>query len=205
MSDSAASVAQTEQLAPWRSALSRALHRNRSKPYSRYFQLATVHPDGRPANRTVVFRGFLLDTNALMFVSDSRSQKVQDVETRPLAEACWYFTETREQFRLAGYLLLVDADHPRSDLRRERQQVWENLSQKSRLQFYWPHPGQRRTDGAERFQVPEPDPHVPPEVFCLGVMTPDSVDHLELKGNPQNRTHYNQIRDNEWNQIELNP
>lgn len=28
-------------------------------PYAKYFQIATVKPNGRPANRTVVFRGFL--------------------------------------------------------------------------------------------------------------------------------------------------
>ncbi|MEO1006929.1 MAG: pyridoxamine 5'-phosphate oxidase, partial [Cyanobacteria bacterium J06638_38] len=44
-------------LAPWRSLLSGAIHRNRSQPHSRYFQLATVTPEGYPANRTVVFRG----------------------------------------------------------------------------------------------------------------------------------------------------
>jgi len=27
-------------------------------PYAKYFQLATVKPDGKPANRTVVYRGF---------------------------------------------------------------------------------------------------------------------------------------------------
>jgi hypothetical protein len=28
-------------------------------PYAKYFQIATVKPNGRPANRTVVFRGFV--------------------------------------------------------------------------------------------------------------------------------------------------
>lgn len=205
MSDSAASVAQNARLAPWRSPLSRALHRNRSKPYSRYFQLATVHPDGYPANRTVVFRGFLPAANALMFVSDSRSQKVADVECHPLAAACWYFTETREQFRLSGHLALVNADHANADLKSRRQQVWENLSDKSRLQFYWPHPGQKRTAAAERFAEPEPNPQVPPDSFCLGLLTPQAVDHLELKGAPQTRTHYSRIDADQWHQVELNP
>ena len=42
----------------WRLSLTSALHRNRHLVYSRYFQLATVGLEGRPANRTVVFRGF---------------------------------------------------------------------------------------------------------------------------------------------------
>jgi pyridoxamine 5'-phosphate oxidase len=45
-------------LAPWRSAIAHALHRNRSLVYARYLQLATVKANSHPANRTVVFRGF---------------------------------------------------------------------------------------------------------------------------------------------------
>ncbi len=48
-------------LAPWRSLITRALHHNRSLAYSRYVQLATIKENGFPANRTVVFRGFLED------------------------------------------------------------------------------------------------------------------------------------------------
>jgi PPOX class probable FMN-dependent enzyme len=205
MSDSVASVAQSAQLAPWRSVLSRALHRNRSKPYSRYFQLATIHLNHRPANRTVVFRGFLPDTNALMFITDSRSQKVEDVAAYPVAEACWYFTETREQFRLAGNLLLVDAHQPDSALRQARQQVWEKLSDKSRLQFYWPDPGQPRTADADRFTSPTPDDSHPPDVFYLGVLSPERVDHLELRGDPQNRNRYIKQKADDWHHIDVNP
>ncbi len=205
MSDSAASVAKTEQLAPWRPALSRALHRNRSKPHSRYFQLATVHPDGSPGNRTVVFRGFFPHSNGLMFVSDGRSQKVEDGATHPRAEVCWYFTETREQFRLAGKMVLVDGNPADQTLLKGRQQVWEDLSDKARLQFYWPHPGQQRTAHRARFEAPTPDPHHPPEVFCMGVIVPTSVDHLELRGEPQTRTRYSHQGNDDWHQVELNP
>lgn len=40
----------------WKNLLEKALKRNRSAQNSRYFQLATVRSDGRPACRTVVFR-----------------------------------------------------------------------------------------------------------------------------------------------------
>jgi hypothetical protein len=40
----------------WRVMLQRSLKKNKSLASSRYVQLATVRPDGRPANRTVVFR-----------------------------------------------------------------------------------------------------------------------------------------------------
>ena len=75
-------------LAPWRSLLSRALHQNRSLPYARYFQLATVRANGHPANRTVVFRGFLDDTNQLKIITDSRSQKIEQIAQQSWGEAC---------------------------------------------------------------------------------------------------------------------
>ncbi|MFM7406931.1 MAG: pyridoxamine 5'-phosphate oxidase family protein, partial [Cuspidothrix sp.] len=86
-------------LAPWRSLISHALHRNRSLVYSRYVQLATVGENGLPANRTIVFRGFLEDTNQLKFITDIRSQKAEQISKQPAAEICWYFPNTREQFR----------------------------------------------------------------------------------------------------------
>ena len=43
---------------PWHAAIARALERGSSTPSSRYLQIATVRPDGRPAVRSVVFRGW---------------------------------------------------------------------------------------------------------------------------------------------------
>ena len=86
----------------WRPSLVLALYRNRHAPYSRFVQLATVRADGRPANRTVVFRGFLDETPQLTFVTDSRSPKVAELSHSPWAEVCWYFPVTHEQFRIGG-------------------------------------------------------------------------------------------------------
>jgi PPOX class probable FMN-dependent enzyme len=103
-------------LAPWRSPLSRALHRNRSLAYVRYFQLATVRADGSPANRTVVFRGFLDDANQLKMVTDARNEKAEQIDQNDWGEACWYFPTTREQFRLLGQLILVRDSHTDAQL-----------------------------------------------------------------------------------------
>ena len=43
----------------WQPSLVLALYQNRNAPTSRYVQLATACTDGRPSNRTVVFRGFI--------------------------------------------------------------------------------------------------------------------------------------------------
>lgn len=192
-------------LAPWRSHLSAALHRNRSEPHSRYLQLATVRSDGHPANRTVVFRGFLDDTNHLKFVTDARSQKVEEIERQSWGEACWYFTKTREQFRIAGTLTLVRENHPDlNQLQKARQTTWQELSDNARVQFAWPYPGKARAD-AVAFAPPLPDPVEPLPNFCLLLLEPVQVDHLELRGDPQNRCLYYLDSEQTWSAQVVNP
>ena len=58
--------------APWRSALLKSLDLNKELKYSTFFQLATVRPNGKPANRTMVYRGFVGDSTKLTFTTDSR-------------------------------------------------------------------------------------------------------------------------------------
>ncbi len=191
-------------LAPWRSPLSRALHRNRSLPYARYFQLATIRPNGRPANRTVVFRGFFADTNQIIVVTDDRSEKPEQIEHSPDAEACWYFPNTREQFRIAGSLKLVRATDPDQALQKARQAAWQALSDSARIQFAWGHPGQPRSE-VSAFSPPPPDPDQPLPQFCLVLLEPVQVDHLELRGDPQNRYQYQRDEQNHWTMQEINP
>lgn len=56
----------------WKASLNKALEVNKQLKYSTFFQLATVRPDGRPSVRTVVFRGFLDDTEKITFATDTR-------------------------------------------------------------------------------------------------------------------------------------
>ncbi len=189
-------------LAPWRSILARALHRNRSLPYARYVQLATVRPTGKPANRTIVFRGFLDHTNQLKFVSDDRSEKPEQIEYCPWAEVCWYFPTTREQFRIAGKLSLIDHTNPDESLQKARQLLWQELSDSARTQFAWAHPGQPRSP-LETFSPPAPSQTDPLDQFCLLLLNPTAVDHLELRGEPQNRHRYH--LEETWTVEEVNP
>lgn len=190
-------------LAPWRSPLARALHRNRSQPNARYFQLATVRSDGRPANRTVVFRGFWEGTNQLQMVTDARSAKAEQIDHCPHAEACWYFPSTREQFRLAGSLTLIRDTESDLALQHARQRSWHSLSDAARAQFAWAAPGQPRAEGG--FEPPPPDPLVPLPHFCLLLLDPVQVDHLELRGDPQNRWWYRWDAIAGWSRSPINP
>ena len=192
-------------LAPWRSLLSSAIHRNRSKPYSRYFQLATVTSEGYPANRTVVFRGFLDDEqNSLKIITDARSSKVQDIEHQAIAEVCWYFTKTREQFRITGNLQLITSAETNSELQQARQTTWQHLSDAARSQFAWPAPGRPQADQA-LFNVNPPDANLPLDNFCLLLLIPDKVDHLQLRGEPQQRCLYILQNNQIWSTHLVNP
>ena len=131
----------------------------------------------------------------LKFVTDSRSQKPEQVEHQPWAEACWYFPETREQFRLHGYLTLVKANNPDAVLQQARQTAWQETSDATRLQFTWPDPGKPKVDAAA-FEQALPNVIEPLANFCLLLLNPVIVDRLELRGEPQNRTIY------EWDEIQ---
>jgi pyridoxamine 5'-phosphate oxidase len=192
-------------LAPWRSLLSAALHRNRSQPHARYFQLATVTPAGLPANRTVVFRGFLNEQqNTLKIVTDLRSQKIKELEYQEIAEICWYFTKTREQFRIQGKLQLVTAEETDSKLQLARQTTWESLSEAAQAQFTWLDPGQPLENDSS-FTEFSPDSNTPLDNFGLLLLIPNQVDHLQLKGKPQQRCLYTLQKDQTWSIQPINP
>ncbi len=192
-------------LAPWRGAIAHALHRNRSLVYARYLQLATIRADGRPANRTVVFRGFLEATNKLKFITDARSEKADQIKQQPWAEICWYFPNTREQFRITGDLILVGSDNCDPTLQKTRSSQWQELSDAARLQFAWPDPGKPRVKEQAAFEPPPPDPKQPLVDFCLLLLDPVQVDHLELRGDPQNRCLYNYDEQQGWFSQAVNP
>ncbi|NEP13598.1 MAG: pyridoxamine 5'-phosphate oxidase [Symploca sp. SIO2C1] len=192
-------------MAPWRLLLTRALDKNSNLPYSRYFQLATVAANGYPANRTVVFRGFLDDTNQLKFITDSRSQKVEQIQHQSWGEACWYFPDTREQFRLAGKLMLVGADAPNQTWQNARKTTWQNLSDSARLQFTWPHPGEVKDKDDSAFFLSPPAPEKPLPNFCLVLLEPARVEHLNLRDNPQSRWLYQLDEGENWSTQAINP
>jgi pyridoxamine 5'-phosphate oxidase len=196
------------ELTAWRSALTAAIHRNRSIANSRYAQLATIAVDGKPANRTIVFRGFVDEvipdrSNDLKFVTDRRSEKVTQIAQDAWGELCWYFPKTREQFRILGELSIVDYTHANPLAQKLRRMTWHNLSDSGRSSFAWPHPNQDRAD-ASAFDPQELDPNQPIDDFCLMLLSPTRVDHLQLKGEPQNRCTHDLVQ-GQWAQRSVNP
>jgi PPOX class probable FMN-dependent enzyme len=188
----------------WLPSLVLALHVNRNAPYSRFLQLATTRADGRPANRTVVFRGFLGETSQLTFVTDARTRKLAEIEHSPWAEACWYFPVSHEQFRIGGRITLVGSNTPSAALAEARRACWRELPPAARVSFNWPTPGLPRQPRAH-FSNEHPDPEEPLPDFCLALLDPEEVDMLEINGNPQNRWEYKRDDQGRWTGAEVNP
>jgi PPOX class probable FMN-dependent enzyme len=188
----------------WRSLIERALGEAAGDPAAYHVQVATVTPGGRPANRTVVFRGFIAGTDWLCFVTDVRSQKARHVRNQPWGEVCWYLAASRQQFRLAGELALVTGDETDAALQQARQAAWTALSDRTRRQFFWPEPLLPRARPAA-FEVAAPDGAQPPATFCLLVLRPTQVDHLDVGSYPHRRTVYRLQASGQWSQETVNP
>jgi pyridoxamine 5'-phosphate oxidase len=131
----------------WRQRLAKSLHVNSSQVQSKYYQVASVSSNGDPKNRTMVFRGFLSGTQSLLSVTDSRSEKIQEWQgdNKSRFEICWYFAGSREQFRLAGEVVLISnsidssyedwvlGEHTKHSLLKQQ---WSNLSTNAKQPFY---------------------------------------------------------------------
>ncbi len=188
----------------WLPSLVLALYQNRGAPNSRFVQMATVRADGHPANRTIVFRGFLGDSPRLTFVADARSAKVAELQRASWSELCWYFPVTHEQFRISGPATVVRPDDSDAGLRDARQAAWRELAEAVRVSFTWPAPGEPR-EGHLPFPAVHPDQETPLSHFCLLILNPHEVDMLELSGNPQNRWTFRRTESARWHGTEINP
>lgn len=183
----------------WHGMLDAILKRNANLPSSTFVQVASVRADGRPANRTLTFR-FFLSANRLLFTADSRTEKITQFETNPWAEACWYFSESRVQFRLLGKMQAI-CDTDDGELILARLRTWQERSTESRQSFTWPFAGQPLADLAS---FEHTAPAKPPSNFSLLVLTPEQVEILDLSQQPHARTLYRREEAN-WQAEEINP
>ena len=180
----------------WRHALQDALRRNRGDAHHRYFQLATIDEAGWPANRSVVFRGFSDDGQRLQVATDARSDKVAQLAAAGRGEICWYFTRSREQFRIRGFIDVHDAAAPEAAA---RSGLWSSMSAAARAQFFWPAPGRPLGEGE-----PVAEEELPPPSFLLLELDPQRVDHLQLGPGPQRRRS-STLQQGAWHAWAVNP
>ena len=162
----------------WQDHLRASILFNQDDPQHRFIQLATVTPQGEPRNRTVVFRGFDEDEESILFCTDRRSQKYDELIQKLSVELCWYFLKSREQYRLRGVAHFVQQEQI-------IQQVWSALSPTGKAQFFGPRPGEQRTPNLGEADATHHDhleysPH-----FVVIKLSFHLVDYLSLASSQQ--------------------
>lgn len=201
----------------WRASLERALQENPAPP-DRYFQLATIDSNGHPKNRTLVFREFD-EGGGLLAITDCRSAKATELDHCNTVELCWYFRETREQFRIAGLARLIAAEADRDGAGRRsgvdevpkqesalRARIWRGLSAAAQRQFFWPAPG-AVADNSGQFVERPSHVHEPvgaaPDTFAVILIQALEVDHLTL-GSEHLRIN-STLESGHWRATRINP
>ena len=162
--------------------------------------------------------------SVLTFCTDIRSSKVAEIAACPWGELAWYLPKSREQWRVSGRLTVVSHGMPDGlslgsvSLAGARQSAWERLSDSARAQFAWPTPGDSRPRydygsggvlDAGPFELSGdalPSKEHALDTFCLVLLEPDSVDRLELRGEPQSRTIFAlDAASGDWTREDVNP
>ncbi|KAG2241610.1 hypothetical protein Bca52824_096409 [Brassica carinata] len=170
----------TAAVAPWKQLLFGAIEANSHLKHSSYAQLATIGVNGRPSNRTVVFRHFQICVGIDLVEFGSVSLQIQELKLCPFSEMCWYFSDTWEQFRINGRVEVIDAS---SSDQTKLQRAWFANSLKSRLMYICPAPG-TPYNGEQPNQEVNLDPSSGPVAdYCLLLLEPEKVDYLNLKSN----------------------
>jgi PPOX class probable FMN-dependent enzyme len=175
----------------WLERLEQSLVHHAQKPSAMFAQLATIDLNNRPANRTVVFRSFR--DSALCFTTRKDSEKVAHLQSNPWAELCWYFTDSREQYRMMGKCHVSKCDYSET--------IWRTLSDATKQMFTWPTSGEPLgTQDAFRHPVPVEIA----EQFVLLTLEPVRVDVLDLKPSSHHRKRYD-LHDGIWSACDINP
>jgi hypothetical protein len=164
-------------------------------------------------SRTIAFRGFVSDfipvkndQDYLVFATDKRSMKVKEIQVQPQVSLCWYFPQTREQYRISGSATLWD-ESIKTEITLDsfkvselRDAVWKSLSNKARAQFSWPQTG-HPFDTNHVFATDVPEDSVQGKTdFVLLLIKVEGMDHLDIESFPNKRRYW---QSGEW--VRLNP
>ncbi|OAY70333.1 Pyridoxine/pyridoxamine 5'-phosphate oxidase 2 [Ananas comosus] len=172
----------------WKPLLRKALDSNAHLKHSVFFQLATIGANGRPSNRTVVFRGFQENGDKIQINTDVRSNKIEEIKHCPFGEICCT-SPTPGQFRINGTIDFIDGSNSDPAKLQQREKAWFMSSLKSRMQYLGPAPGIPVIDeGTAKENHLDPTAG-PVDAFCswfrprTGRASITPVDYLNLKSN----------------------
>ena len=155
-------------------------------------QLASVAENAQPQIRTIVLRDFSLAPASLLFTTDVRSAKVQEMRDNPQVSLLGWDAENSFQLRLEGKAGCVDE----GELRRT---VWQKLRPAAQQLFYSPDsPGEILDDpDALRSGHASASLADPPENFALIRIMIERVESLDVSSEPHQRREF-LLRANVW-------
>ena len=88
--------------------------------------------DKTPRVRSVVFRGWT-DSYEMKILTDKRSHKFSELNVNNNVEICWFFINTKCQFRFRGT--------SSNDLGKDTLDHWQQIDDQSKMMWSWPTPG----------------------------------------------------------------
>tara|TARA_Y100000589_G_scaffold131481_1_gene125207 strand:+ start:630 stop:1175 length:546 start_codon:yes stop_codon:yes gene_type:complete len=176
-------------LPEWRLALTSSKNKEGKSISKRWLQIATTSKDNLPRLRTIVFRGWL-ENHSMLIYTDRRSEKIKDINNNNKVELLWFFPKSKSQYRFKGEAYEI----------KDNIQFWNSLSEKSKLSWFWPTPGERLSE-IKFFDNPK-NLNRPDTFFALGVKI-DYVELLKLERPIHKRCCWSS-QDN-WTRIALNP
>ena len=159
--------------------------------------LATLAADGSPRARMLVVRHFTWGGDeSIVFCSDARSEKNEQLRRDPRAEAVAWASKRRTQYRLRGRCEIEKDEN-------DRLEIWEQIGDNARALFTWPKPKDKRAaDDAFAEKASKDAPM--PDNFEVLRLTIDTIDRLDLSQSPHRRTLLTWNGEN-WDAREVNP
>jgi pyridoxine/pyridoxamine 5'-phosphate oxidase len=138
----------------------------RGHPF-RYFALSTIS-NGKPRQRTVVLRKVLPDFT-LLFYTDTRSQKIQDIAENANVSALFYHPKKLMQVKLEGQAeIMTDTN--------ELDSYWKNIPESSRKDYITHSAPSSPIANPDLVSYDENQPY-----FTAIKIIPETIEYLKLK------------------------
>ena len=147
-------------------------------------KIATVTPDGRPTQRTVVLRDANADTRELRFHTDTRSDKVAEISNNPAVSLISYDPATKVQIRIDGHATVhVDDDIASA--------AWSATQDFSKACYLAPDAPGTNVESPPAAPVYKPDAdHAAYEHFCAVTINVERLEWLHLAAQGHKRAMY---------------
>lgn len=149
----------------------------------RYLTLATLY-NQQPRQRTVILRKLISDFNLIIY-TDTRSQKIHDIQSNSSISALFYHPKKLLQVKLIGTASLISSAQ-------EIESYWQHIPKNSRKDYITQH--------APGTPIKNPD-HVEylPDQANFGVLqvAPTSIEILQLKRPNHLRIEFT-LKDGDW-------